>query len=241
MEKRIREIISENSGITGIIIRDSFGKTIMINEEKVFPSASLIKLFILMALKKEDYNKKIKLKKDVKVGGCGVLKVMEDGLPLTIKDIAYLMICLSDNTATNILIDYIGMERINENIKENGFVKTILGRKMMDTKAREAGKDNFTTPKDVLGVLEILCKNPDDLDMLRNQAYSSKIPLYFPREVDFAHKTGELMYIEHDAGRLFFDGGWVDIIILTKDLEKNEDGIKINSLIGKVIFDNYCK
>ncbi len=49
------------------------------------------------------------------------------------------------------------------------------------------------------------------------------------------------MYIEHDTGRLFYDGGWVDIIVLTKDLEKNEDGIKINSLIGKVIFDNYCK
>ena len=151
------------------------------------------------------------------------------------------MICLSDNTATNILIDYIGMDKINACIKEKGFTGTVLGRKMMDAEARKAGKDNFTTPKDVLGVLEMLCKNPDDLDMLRNQAYNNKIPLYFAREVDFAHKTGELMYIEHDAGRLFFDWGWVDVIVLTKDLEKNEDGIKINSLIGKVIFDNYCK
>ncbi len=241
MEKRIREIISENSGVTGVLLRDSVGKIITINEEVVFPSASLIKLFILMALNKEDYNKKIELKKEDKVGGCGILKVMEDGLPLTVKDTAYLMICLSDNTATNILIDYIGMDKINACIKEKGFTGTVLGRKMMDAEARKAGKDNFTTPKDVLGVLEILCKNPDDLDMLRNQASNNKIPLYFAREVDFAHKTGELMYIEHDAGRLFYDGGWVDIIILTKDLEKNEDGIKINSLIGKIIFDNYCK
>ena len=49
------------------------------------------------------------------------------------------------------------------------------------------------------------------------------------------------MYTEHDAGRLFFDNGWVDIVVLTKDLEENEDGIKINSLIGKLIFDNYSK
>lgn len=241
MEKRIKEIINENSGVAGVVIRDSFGKSLMINEEVVFPSASIIKLFILMTLNKEDYNKRIELKKVDKVGGCGILKVMEDGLPLTVKDTAYLMICLSDNTATNILIDYIGMDKINAYIKEKGFTGTVLGRKMMDAEARKAGKDNFTTPKDVLGVLEMLCKNPDDLDMLRNQAYNNKIPLYFAREVDFAHKTGELMYIEHDAGRLFFDGGWVDIIILTKDLEKNEDGIKINNLIGKVIFDNYCK
>ena len=233
MEERIKKIIEENSGVTGVIIRDSSGKMITINEEVVFPSASIIKLFILMALNKDEYNKKIELKKEDKVGGCGILKVMGDGLPLTVKDAAYLMICLSDNTATNILIDYIG--------KEKGFTGTVLGRKMMDAEARKAGKDNFTTPKDVLGVLEMLCENSDDLDMLRNQAYNNKIPLYFAREVDFAHKTGELMYIEHDTGRLFYDGGWVDIIVLTKDLEKNEDGIKINSLIGKVIFDNYCK
>lgn len=117
MEKRIREIISENSGVTGVLLRDSVGKTITINEEVVFPSASLIKLFILMTLNKEDYNKKIELKKEDKVGGCGILKVMGDGLSLTVKDIAYLMICLSDNTATNILIDYIGMDKINSCIK----------------------------------------------------------------------------------------------------------------------------
>ena len=123
MEKRIREIISENSGVTGVLLRDSVGKTITINEEVVFPSASLIKLFILMTLNKEDYNKKIELKKEDKVGGCGILKVMGDGLSLTVKDIAYLMICLSDNTATNILIDYIGMDKINSCIKEKGFAQ----------------------------------------------------------------------------------------------------------------------
>ena len=112
---------------------------------------------------------------------------------------------------------------------------------MMDSEAVKAGRDNFTTPKDVLGVLKMLCENLDSLDMLRNQAYNNKIPLYFTREADFVHKTGELMCIEHDAGRLFFDGGYVDIIVLTKDLDKNEDGIKINSLIGKAVFDSYYK
>lgn len=67
MEKRIREIINENSGVTGVIVRDSFGKKIMINEEVIFPSASIIKLFILMALNKDEYNKKIELKKEDKV------------------------------------------------------------------------------------------------------------------------------------------------------------------------------
>ena len=92
MEERIKKIIEENSGVTGVIIRDSSGKMITINEEVVFPSASIIKLFILMALNKDEYNKKIELKKEDKVGGCGILKVMGDGLPLTVKDAAYLQV-----------------------------------------------------------------------------------------------------------------------------------------------------
>ena len=66
MEERIKKIIEENSGVTGVIIRDSSGKMITINEEVVFPSASIIKLFILMALNKDEYNKKIELKKEDK-------------------------------------------------------------------------------------------------------------------------------------------------------------------------------
>jgi len=236
---KIMDILEKYSGIKGIILEDSYGNTIKINEKEVFPSASVIKLFILGALDKSKYNDPIILKKEDKVGGCGVLKVLNDGVPLTVKDICYLMITLSDNTATNILIDFVGMDNINKFIKDNNFNGTILGRKMMDTKAREEGKDNYTSSEDVKGILEALCKDPIALDMMKNQACNNKLPLYFAREMDFAHKTGELMYIEHDVGRMFFKDGWVDIIILTKDLEKNEDGIKINSEIGKLIFDNY--
>lgn len=66
-----KKIIEENSGVTGVIIRDSSGKMITINEEVVFPSASIIKLFILMALNKDEYNKKIELKKKIKLEDVG--------------------------------------------------------------------------------------------------------------------------------------------------------------------------
>ncbi|MGF6905856.1 serine hydrolase [Fusobacterium sp. PH5-44] len=239
LNAEIREIIDKYSGIKGLIFKDSFGNTIEINENEVFPSASVIKLFILGALDKSKYNTPITLKNEDKVGGCGVLKVMNDGVLLTVRDICYLMITLSDNTATNMLIDFIGFEEINRYIKENNFNNTVLGRKMMDAKAREEGKDNYTSPMDVFGILNILYKDPIAVDMMKNQACNNKLPLYFAREMDFAHKTGELMYIEHDVGRMFFGDNWVDIIVLTKDLLKNEDGIKINSEIGKLIFDNY--
>jgi beta-lactamase class A len=241
IEKKIKEIINKYTGTVGIVLRDSKGNSININENIIFPSASIIKLFILGALNKDDYNKPIILKKDDKVGGCGVLKVMNDGIMLKIRDIAYLMITLSDNTATNMLIDYIGMDKINEYINKNGYKGTILGRKMMDTKAREAGRDNFTAPGDVYRILQVLFEDEIATDMLKNQASTNKLPLYIANEVVIAHKTGELLYIEHDVGRMFIKNDYVDIIILTKDLSKNEDGIRINSEIGKLIFDNYSK
>jgi beta-lactamase class A len=241
IENKIKEIIDKYTGTVGIVLRDSNGNSININENIVFPSASIIKLFILGALDKDDYNKPITLIKDDKVSGCGVLKVMNDGIVLKIRDIAYLMITLSDNTATNMLISYIGMDKINEYINKNRYKGTILGRKMMDTKAREAGRDNFTTPRDVYGILQLLFEDNTATDMLKNQASINKLPLYIVNEVEIAHKTGELLYIEHDVGRMYFKNEYVDIIVLTKDLSKNEDGIRINSEIGKLIFDSYSK
>lgn len=239
MENKIKDILSQYKGIFGVIIKDSFGNRVAINEDEIFPSASIIKLFILNRLAKEDYDKTIKLTEEVKVGGCGVLKSLKNGLTLTIKDLAYLMICLSDNTATNLLINYVGMENINRYSKENGYLHTILGRKMMDIEAKKSGRDNFTSPKDVERILDVLCNDKDCLDMLKNQACNNKLPLYMPEEAELAHKTGELKSIEHDVGRLYFEKGWVDIIVLTKELFENTDGKKVNNEIGKIVYDYY--
>lgn len=239
MENEIKNILSQYKGIFGVIIKDSFGNRIAINENEIFPSASIIKLFILNKLVKEDYNKTIELTKEVKVGGCGILKSLKDGIMLTTKDLAYLMICLSDNTATNLLIDYVGMENVNQYLKENGYLHTILGRKMMDIEAKKIGRDNFTSPKDVEKILDILCEDKDCLDMLKNQACNNKLPLYLPEEAELAHKTGELTSIEHDVGRLYVEKGWVDIVVLTKELSENAEGKKVNSEIGKAVYNYY--
>lgn len=240
MYSKIKEIVSNFDGVIGVIIKYKTGEKILINESKIFPSASLIKLFIAFIIEKDFYENKIKVKSEYKVGGCGILKNLISDIELSIKDLITLMICFSDNTATNILIDYMGMKNINLKIREAGFKNTILGRKMMDNLAKENGRDNFTTPEDVEKVLNYFYKNKDILENLKNQGYNNKINLYFARDerVKFAHKTGELKNIEHDAGRLFYNNDWVDIIVMTKELKNNSDGIKINNLIGKEVFNN---
>lgn len=240
MENTVRKYIKELHGDVALIIRDNKeGNKIAINSKEIFPSASIIKLFILLVLNKKDYDKIIEIKKEDQIGGFGILKKIHPGLKMTIKDLAYFMICLSDNTATNILIDYIGMEIINLSLLSKGFQKTRLGRKMMDTKAIENGFDNYTTAEETLKVIEKLCEDKDTLDILKSQMCNNKIPLYFSRKKEFAHKTGDLKGIEHDAGRIFFDDRSIDVVVLTKNLIENSEGIVFNNKIGDLLYKNY--
>lgn len=237
MYEKIKKIIDNFSGTVGVVVKYKTGEEILINESIVFPSASLIKLFIAFAIDQNIYEKKIGIKNEFKVGGCGVLKNLNTPLELSIRDLIALMLSFSDNTATNILIDYLGKENINQKIKFAGFKNTILGRMMLDNEAKERGEDNYTTPKDVEKVLDILCKNEEIVNILKNQGYNNKINIYFTRDerIKFAHKTGELKGIEHDAGRAYFNDEWVDIVVMTKDLVNNGEGIKVNNLLGELI------
>lgn len=239
----IENIISQFSGEVGIIINVNGETLFSKNKDKIFQSASLIKLFILEALlekvsqNKLSYDDKKNIDSLDKVPGFGVLKVLDNNLNVTIKDLATLMITLSDNTATNILINILGIDYIQNFIEKKGYYDTQLQRKMYDSIAKERGLDNFTSAQDTLKVLENLCGNEIALYMLKNQLCNSKIPLYFFRKVEIAHKTGDLTNIEHDAGRIFFKNNFVDLIILTEG--ENKEAVLLNNRLGEYIYENF--
>lgn len=206
------------------------------NEEKSMLAASLIKLTVLV----EVFNQIDKgiLKKDDefitndndKVPSCGALNYMHSGLKITIKDLYTLMIILSDNYATNILIDILGIENINKTIKDINLKKTILNRKMFDEDKSSKGIENYTSAKD-MGILlekmysgELVNKNysKEMMDVLKNQRLNGKIPFFLHSEkakIEIAHKTGEDNNITHDVGIVFakepfiicFTGNDVDV------------------------------
>ena len=206
------------------------------NEEKSMLAASLIKLTVLV----EVFNQIDKgiLKKDDefitndndKVPSCGALNYMHSGLKITIKDLYTLMIILSDNYATNILIDILGIENINKTIKDINLKKTILNRKMFDEEKSSKGIENYTSAKD-MGILlekmysgELVNKNysKEMMDVLKNQRLNGKIPFFLHSEkakIEIAHKTGEDNNITHDVGIVFakepfiicFTGNKVDV------------------------------
>jgi beta-lactamase class A len=166
---------------------------------------------------------------------------------LSLRDLLTLMIIVSDNTATNLAIESLGMNRINALAKELGLTGTIFQRKMLDFEARARDLDNFTTAKDTARILETILDGsltgPElkdkMMEILRNQQFNHKLPARFARTTPgdpvLAHKTGELPGTEHDAGILETEKSPVIIVVLTNKLENNLAGQTAIARIGELI------
>lgn len=166
-----------------------------------FPAASVIKVPVLLELLRRadsgelSLDERVVLQSGHKVGGAGVLLEMHDGLELTLQDLAHLMTVVSDNTASNLLIERLGMDNVNVWMRSNGMHGSHLGRHFMETPSKE--RDNWMTPADA--ALCMRACGPRALEILRRQQYREKIPLMLPEETSVAHKTGELEGVRHDA------------------------------------------
>lgn len=254
LEAEIKELIKNLDGQCSIIVNNvTYGEKFAFNEDAVFPAASLIKLWILWALYKNasmgkvDLDEEIILSEEHKTGGFGVLQYMHAGLNITLRDCATLMIILSDNTATNLLIDYLGIEEINNEIRRLGMQKTSLQRKMMDVEAKIRGLDNFTSARDVHNILAAIFNSPEMpnqfrqemLDILLKQQCNNKLPLLLPEGVLFAHKTGDLPNIEHDVGILFVNDAKIIIVVAVYGVQNNLDGIKFHNQFGYLVYSYY--
>ena len=222
------------------------------NVNKRFSSASIIKLFILNELFAQDKRGEVRLGNAItfdhaKAVDGGMLHKFSSGATLRMEDLALFMLAVSDNTATNLLIDYLGMDKINTSIKALGTRETILGRKMLDSAARLAGRDNFTCAADVGIVLNSFLKNdPRILDMLslqkNNYKLSAKLGFddFDDLEPIFAHKTGELGGIEHDAGIFFYATPQpVIVVVLTAGLPDVDTGRNFIANIGRIVYQTF--
>lgn len=146
------ERLSKINGKVGFYYKNLVtGEVISYNEKEPMLAASLIKLTVLGEVFREIENGEISeqevftTRDEEKVPSCGALNYMDEGLNVTLKDLYTLMIILSDNYATNILIDRCKIENINDFIKENGLKNTLLKRKMFDSVGASKGLENYTS------------------------------------------------------------------------------------------------
>lgn len=254
LQEGLERIISQLHGTCGIAICNlNTQEEYLHNEQDAFPAASLIKLFILLELFRRVDLQELRLEEEVllqeehKVSGFGILKELHAGLNLTYEDLAVLMIVLSDNVATNLLIDTFGMTAINATMQKQGYVHTSLQRKMMDGAAKSRGLDNFTSPRDILkllldieaGKILSVSSRRKFIDILKRQQCNNKLPLLLPPQAVLAHKTGDLPQVEHDAGLLYIGDAAIAIVVMTKDLVDNLSGVKFNNLLGQMVYSYF--
>jgi beta-lactamase class A len=254
LRKKIDTVLTEYTGRWGIVVLNhSNGRKLEINSQMVFPSASMIKVPIMFEVMRQAAAKTISLdqtlivKDKFRVGGAGILKELRPDIPMTIQELITLMIILSDNTATNMLIDLVGVSSINTTMTDLGLKTTVLRRYMMDFDAALAGKENDTSAADLVLLFAAIYDSlelPSNysalmLDILTRQKIQDKLPFYLPEGTRIAHKTGTLPGVEHDGGILFLPSGPYIICILTADLAVNFQGLQLVSRIGKVIYEHF--
>lgn len=213
---------------------DNIPRNAYIYNSKPMRSASMIKVFIYgfaMQQVKEgmiSLNEPFVLSEKDMVGGAGVLTGYENGTVLSFQELLEFMIIESDNTATNIVIDRLGMDKINEYITSNGYKDTILQRKMMDFHAAEQGYENYTSVSD-LGLFytrlyDYQCVDKDHdammIDILKQQQDTEALPTAFPYDI-VAHKTGELIGVYNDGGIVYGKDNRI-IVILTDNYQDRD-------------------
>jgi beta-lactamase class A len=224
-------------------------RVIEFNSNKVFQSASLIKLPILFeALRQlEDGilqpDRLISVRPEDKVGDTGVMQAMNTK-QITIHDLLTLMIIVSDNSATNLVIDLLGMETINSTISKIGMKNTVLKRRMLDFKAAQAGNDNLTTSADIVHCLKEAIEGQWLKKQSRNQfntlllqqQFKEKLPAHMNRSLlDIGNKTGELTGIEHDCAVITYGDKRAFAAVMIDGLEENETGKSKIRQVGKLI------
>jgi len=168
-DKLESDITAQTKGFKGqvyIVVKDyNRGWRISMDADTKVPAASIIKVPIMGAIYAAEQSKRfsasdmIRLKQSDKTGGSGRLKNERSGKEFSIQQLIELMCTISDNTATNILINMLGFDYYNEWFHRQGLENTNLSRLMMDMAARSRGIENYTTADDMALVFDKIYRN----------------------------------------------------------------------------------
>lgn len=252
--KEIKRYLESRIGTYGFYFEDlRSGFIYGYNENKQMTAAGCMKMFIAVSLvkavedKKVDFMDKILIKKDERVYGTGIICEFDER-EYTVFELLVAMLIQSDNTATNKIIDIIGMDRINSDIKEMNLKNTFLNRKTRDERNLIDNVENITSPYDLARLWKILYRGEylekDNgimiIDILRKQQIKNKMSLYIPDDlkIEISSKTGDKNGVENDTELLQLEKGDFSATILSSGIPNSVYGIITLAKSGKMIWDN---
>ena len=206
LQRDLEQIVDAYEGVAGLHLLDlTTGDRFAVRDDFVFPQASAIKIPILLELFRRAeadpgiLRRRVEMTDEVRTAGSGVLQVLTDGgSALSLEDYAIYMILHSDNTATNVLIDELGMDAINALSASLDAPQTLLQRKMIRPEESARGNENLSTPRDAARIMERIatCDLPlseagctrvrDILELYKGGPIRNPVP----RDVPIAFKPG---------------------------------------------------
>jgi beta-lactamase class A len=259
LEATVHEIDQHLDGVMGVAIEDlNTGEQFFLHENEVFAQASSIKIAVLANLYLQVQQGKLKLSDAYTVQASDLVPdsdIMGGLTPgvtrITLRDLATMMVAVSDNSATNVLIDRVGMDNVNGMLDALGLSHTRLRRKMMDLDAAKQGRENISTPREMMTLLDVIYhnkvlnkENASDFFKMLSTNKDSWIPRDLPADVKSANKPGSLEGVRNDSGIVFVEGRPYAICVMTAFLHNERDGehaISKVSLAAWQMFDRLSR
>ncbi len=247
LESTIHDVDQHLDGVMGVAIEDlKTGDQFFLHENEVFAQASSIKVTVLANLYLQAQQGKLKLtdlytvQSSDLVPDSDIMGGLTPGVTrITLRDLATMMVAVSDNSAANVLIDRVGMDNVNAMLDSLGLAHTRLRRKMMDVEAAKQGRENISTPREMMALLEAIYRgkllnkeSTEDFFKVLSTNKDSWIPRDLPAALKIANKPGSLEAVRNDSGIVFVEGRPYVICVMTAFLTNERDGEQAISKIS---------
>ena len=252
LRARLERMEQSVDGVVGLSVKDlKTGATIDVLPDEPFPQASVIKLAVLYELYRQADEGKVDLAEVTRppasrVVGGGVLQYLGPSVSLTWRDMAVLMMGWSDNAATNVLIERLGMDAVNRRLDGLGLPRTRLRRRMMDLEAARRGEENVSTPGEMRRLIEAIYAgtglSPERGRDLRVVAATTKRTEFrkpLPETVTVLDKDGELEAVRSAAAVVDLPGRPYSVAIMTTYLRRDADGEAFIREVSAALFETF--
>lgn len=238
LRRTLEGVLRGYPGVAGVSVKNlATGEAVSIRGAETYPTASLIKVAVLVALLDQvragsmGLDERLSMIARDRVGGSGVLQYMAPGLQPTVGDAAWLMITISDNTATNLLLDRLNVRTVWDKMEALGLPHTKIHSKTF-LRSTSVAMDSsvkyglgVTTPDEMVRLFELLQQGRAvspaldslALTMLRNNQDATKLGRWLPADVPFAHKTGEVDQSRSDCGIIYSPGAPLAVCAMTRE------------------------
>jgi beta-lactamase class A len=258
LRQALADVEQRLDGVMGVAVLDlNSGQKLLIRPDEIFPQASSIKIAVLAELfhqaqqsahgvsgKATLMDRYVVRAADIVPDSSILGGLTPEVSSLTNRDLATIMVAVSDNSATNVLIDRIGMDNVVRLTESLGLAHTQLRRKMMDLQAAAQGRENISTPREMMELLEQLYRGkvigPPLLDDFFNVLATNKnswIPRDLPADLKIANKPGELEGVRNDSGIVFLKNRPYVICIMTTYLANERAGEEAITRISRLAFE----